>query len=109
MTSIKQIQLRSFWLFLALILIAGFWLGLKFFKHDQNRQSATESYTSLNTSKESCTQCHEEMTGFSSFHDPQLIGCVVCHLGNATTTDKDLSHQDMVVIPGNLSDAEFTF
>ena len=108
MTSSKQNQLRSIWLFLVLILIVGFWLGLKYFNPDQKELLELEEYITLDASEESCTQCHKEMTGFSSFHDPKLIGCVVCHLGNAAATDKDLSHRDMVVIPGNLSDAEFT-
>lgn len=108
MRSVKQIQLKSIWLFLAFIVIAGFWLGLKFFKYPDDPEMNSEEYTSLGTSKESCTQCHQEMNGFSSYHDPAIIGCVVCHLGNAAVSDKDLSHQDMVVIPGNLSDAEFT-
>lgn len=108
MKSVKQIQFRGIWLFLGLILIAGFWLGLKLFKYPEKPGMGSEEYTSLNTSKESCTQCHQEMTGFSAFHDPALIGCVVCHLGNAASSEKELSHKDMVVIPGNLSDAEFT-
>ncbi|MDN3644511.1 hypothetical protein QWY87_17485 [Lutimonas halocynthiae] len=108
MTSIKKNQLRSIWLFLALVLIAGVWFGLKFFQNDQQGLMDSEAYATIEVSKESCTECHVEMTGFSSFHDPKLLGCVVCHLGNPASSDKDLSHQDMVVIPGNLSDAEFT-
>ncbi|MFD1315820.1 hypothetical protein [Namhaeicola litoreus] len=58
--------------------------------------------------KESCLNCHNVMTGFSPFHDPKKIGCASCHLGNIESADKDIAHQNMVLIPGNLSDVENT-
>ena len=54
---------------------------------------------------ESCVNCHSEMTGFSTYHDPKSIGCAACHLGNTQTDDKDKAHQGMILIPGNLSNA----
>ena len=48
------------------------------------------------------------MTGFTSSHDPEKIGCVACHLGNPNTEDKLAAHDKMVLIPGNLSDASMT-
>jgi hypothetical protein len=60
------------------------------------------------TNSESCTSCHENNKGFSKYHDPELIGCASCHLGNTKTLDKDDSHKGMILIPGNLSDAEIT-
>ncbi len=53
-------------------------------------------------------KCHEQYAGFSAYHDPKKIGCVSCHLGNPKSENKELSHKGMVIIPGNLSDAERT-
>lgn len=56
--------------------------------------------------RESCLICHDGMQGFSPAHDPNAIGCVSCHQGNAFSVDKDQSHQGMILIPGNLMDAD---
>jgi len=67
------------------------------------------NYVSIETkADESCLQCHISTKGYSKYHNPELIGCASCHLGNATTLDKDDSHKGMVLIPGNLSDASET-
>jgi len=55
--------------------------------------------------RESCLICHDGMRGFSPSHDPNAIGCVSCHQGNAFSVDKNQSHQGIILIPGNLSDA----
>ncbi len=58
-----------------------------------------------NKSKESCLSCHSGLKGFSKHHDPKLIGCSSCHLGNVYSDQKDIAHQNMIKIPGNLSNA----
>lgn len=58
--------------------------------------------------KESCLTCHSGMTGFTASHNPEKIGCVSCHLGNSNTENKEAAHDNMIVIPGNLSDAALT-
>jgi len=55
-----------------------------------------------------CIECHGEMEGFSSAHSPNVIGCESCHLGNSFTSNKDFAHKRLIIIPGNLSDAERT-
>ena len=55
-----------------------------------------------------CIECHGEMEGFESVHSPEVIGCESCHLGNSFTSNKDFAHKGMIVIPGNISDAEKT-
>lgn len=55
--------------------------------------------------KESCLACHAEMSGFSSAHDPQAIGCFSCHLGRPFSADKDIAHKGMIRVPGNLETA----
>jgi hypothetical protein len=70
-----------------------------------------ENYTEISvkgTNSESCLQCHQNTTGYSAYHNPELIGCTSCHLGNKSSLDKDKAHKGMVLIPGNLVDAEKT-
>ena len=55
-----------------------------------------------------CVDCHDEMTGFEESHSPDIVGCNACHLGNPNTTIKSLAHKGMILIPGNLSDANQT-
>ena len=61
-----------------------------------------------NIDEESCLNCHQNTKGYSEYHNPELIGCISCHLGNPNTLDKNDSHKGMVLIPGNLSDAAAT-
>lgn len=58
--------------------------------------------------EESCIECHQNYSGLSGGHDPKIIGCTSCHLGNPITSDKVLSHKNMIKIPGNLSNANLT-
>ena len=69
--------------------------------------NAKSEYVAVGDS-ESCLHCHQNMKGFSSYHNPDLIGCTSCHLGNPKSLDKETSHQGMLLIPGNLSDAKQT-
>ncbi len=52
---------------------------------------------------EGCLACHQGMTGFSPVHNPAVIGCTSCHLGNPFTLDARLAHAGMTLTPGNLS------
>ncbi len=75
-----------------------------------NSIQGTESeYVSLNSiDQESCLQCHVNTKGYSKYHNPDIIGCTSCHLGNKDAIIKEESHEGMVLIPGNLSDAKET-
>ena len=57
---------------------------------------------------ESCLQCHKNTKGYSNYHNPELIGCASCHLGNTKSLKKDDAHRGMILVPGNLSDAKET-
>ncbi len=57
---------------------------------------------------EGCLSCHSNVIGFEESHSPKAIGCYSCHLGNPFTLNKNSAHQDMILIPGNLSDANRT-
>lgn len=61
-----------------------------------------------NKTKETCLECHKAYTGLTGGHDPEKIGCTSCHLGKGKEPDKDKSHQGMIKIPGNLSNAHLT-
>lgn len=74
-------------------------------------------FTPYNTSKqvplimeqrESCLYCHNDVKGFSESHNPMAIGCASCHLGNVFSIEKDLAHNGMIKIPGNLNDVPRT-
>ena len=70
--------------------------------------SDTEYISIENGGIESCLHCHANTKGYSKYHNPETIGCASCHLGNTETINKEDSHQGMILIPGNLSDAKET-
>ena len=100
--------LSRLWPVLVFLLVIGFWLLMKLVYPTNSQEAELSNYSSLGLHQESCFECHESITGLSQFHNPQSIGCVACHLGNPETLDKEASHTDMVVIPGNLNDAKQT-
>lgn len=63
---------------------------------------------SNNQVKESCFECHNQNIGFSTYHNPKLIGCTSCHLGNKNQFEKEKAHHGMILVPGNMKDAEKT-
>ncbi len=56
----------------------------------------------------SCVSCHIDMKGFSPSHIPSKVSCDDCHLGNSNSFDKYEAHGNMVLVPGNLSNASKT-
>ncbi len=77
-----------------------------FFKTDNYYENGNQKAEVSLT--ESCIQCHSNTKGYSLYHNPELIGCASCHLGNTISLNKDEAHKGMVLIPGNLSDAKET-
>ena len=71
------------------------------------KEISVDSISTL-TEGESCLQCHQNTKGFSNYHNPEEIGCTSCHLGNGISLIKDEAHRNMVLVPGNLSDAKET-
>ncbi|MEN8187103.1 MAG: hypothetical protein ABFR05_08250 [Bacteroidota bacterium] len=104
----KKLSGKEFVTILILLLILFGFAVLKFVDFEPSESGESQIYTSVKTDKETCFNCHTENTGFSKYHDPENIGCVSCHLGDPKATDKDLSHKNMVLIPGNLADADAT-
>lgn len=54
---------------------------------------------------EGCVSCHKGMQGFSESHKPEYIGCYSCHGGDPLSLNKSQAHKKMVLIPGNLTNA----
>ncbi|MEN8123777.1 MAG: hypothetical protein ABFR32_01505 [Bacteroidota bacterium] len=90
------------------ILIIGIFIILRLIDFNADQKTGDQIYSSIHNNKESCLNCHIQNTGFSEFHNPEVIGCVSCHLGNPKADKIEEAHKDMVLIPGNLSDADET-
>ena len=91
-----------------LIVIAILFFWIKNFTSFYTSKTDLEYVNVEVPADESCLQCHVNTKGYSKYHNPELIGCTSCHLGDATSLEKDGSHKGMVLIPGNLSDATET-
>ena len=101
----KQLNFRNLLVALVFLLaLAAYWMGAVV---RDNRIAAMQPKVMLGE-KETCMDCHSDMQGFSPFHDPRVIGCSSCHLGNPREREEKRSHKGMVLIPGNLSDVNQT-
>ena len=108
MKHLVQSLLKKGWPAMVLILVLSLWLGMRYFGVDHERARFPETFENRASSEESCFSCHSGIKGFSRFHSPELIGCVSCHLGDPGAFEKMEAHKNMVLIPGNLSDAALT-
>lgn len=54
-----------------------------------------------------CLSCHKDEK-LDPAHDPAVIGCTPCHLGNPLAVEKTEAHRDMVLNPGALRHVEKT-
>jgi multisubunit Na+/H+ antiporter MnhB subunit len=61
-----------------------------------------------NQKRESCLLCHASMKGLSESHNPAVMGCVACHKGDPYATGKLMAHRNMILVPGNFSNARQT-
>ena len=93
--------------FVIILVVIGFAM-LLWVDYELPQKVDNNEYSSVKNKEESCLNCHINNVGFSDYHKPENIGCVSCHLGNPKSEDKEISHKNMVLIPGNLSDAEKT-
>jgi hypothetical protein len=55
--------------------------------------------------REGCLLCHNRVTGIEESHNPNKTGCYSCHGGNRLTKDKTKAHKDIILTPGNSSNA----
>lgn len=54
-----------------------------------------------------CLSCHRNEK-LDTAHDPRVIGCSPCHLGDALAIDAEMAHKGMVINPGDLRVVEKT-
>jgi len=87
-----------------LVLFIGILVVLFFYK----KETETSTYQSIAKKQNSCISCHTEMQGFSPAHTPDKISCSTCHLGNSLEFDKEKAHNNILLVPGNLSNASET-
>ena len=90
------------------LLMLALWSFFEMGHATEGRAHRSDAYSQIDAGEESCVQCHTGNSGFSKFHDPDLIGCAVCHLGHPEVDEKKSAHDGMVLIPGNLSNAAQT-
>jgi len=99
---------KKFLPFIIIVLVIIAFITLQWIDFSSYQKVDKLEYSSVEIKKESCLNCHINNSGFSAYHNPKNIGCVACHLGNPKAIEKEASHKDMVLIPGNLSDADKT-
>ncbi len=104
----KKIFKKEWLLFILLSTVFLGFILLKFNVFEINDSVETIEYFAISLEGETCKNCHIQNTGFSQYHNPELIGCASCHLGNPNEESKEESHKGLVLIPGNLSNADAT-
>ena len=103
---INNLKIAGFAIVAALLIVLFFLNNKNYF---QEKFVEGGEYIKIeNIGKESCLNCHAGTKGYSDYHNPELIGCISCHLGNPNTLDKEDSHKGMILIPGNLANAKET-
>lgn len=68
---------------------------------------ADQVYITTSGRIDMCLFCHKEEK-LDPAHDPRVIGCASCHLGDAMAIDKAKAHAGMVINPGDLRVVEQT-
>jgi len=68
---------------------------------------ADQVYMTTSGRIDMCLFCHKDEK-LDPAHDPRVIGCASCHLGDAMALDKTKAHAGMVINPGDLRVVEKT-
>ncbi len=55
---------------------------------------------------EGCLACHGTVSGLGDAHAPATIGCASCHGGDPFTLEATRAHRGLILVPGNLADAQ---
>ncbi len=90
-------------IFLLLLLLA---VGLLIYR-EMTTKRPDHVYITTSGRIDMCLSCHLEEK-LDPAHDPRVIGCASCHLGDALAIDKERGHKDMVLNPGDLRVVEKT-
>lgn len=124
-TAFKRLLLGGSILYLAITLMVLFfrgenwqWRGIKEFSQSNEQILVFDPVNILKEAKvnilpenqkiEGCLVCHSSMTGLTESHNPGVMGCYACHLGDPFTSDKSLAHSKMVKVPGDFSNVRQT-
>jgi len=86
-----------------LILLAVTWL---IFNETRLKRPKQLSLTTAGT-VDMCLSCHQDVK-LDKAHDPAVIGCAPCHLGNPLAITEAAAHKGMVLNPGDLRHVEKT-
>jgi len=70
-------------------------------------KKADQVYITTSGRIDMCLFCHKEER-LDPAHDPRVIGCASCHLGDAMALDKTRAHAGMAINPGDLRVVEKT-
>lgn len=89
---------------LGLAVVVGF-VALVFWEWSLERPD--KLYITSSGSIDMCLACHKDVTVDSS-HDPRVIGCSPCHLGDPLAITEQGAHEGMVLNPGDLRHAALT-
>ncbi len=73
-----------------------------------DKKAQKEEGAIVRSKVEGCLLCHQANFGFSPSHDPKIVGCSGCHLGEIFSSNKEVAHKNMILIPGNISEAKMT-
>lgn len=74
----------------------------------QNEKPEINSEKKILGRLEGCIYCHQNVKGLSGYHRADSIGCYSCHSGNAFSINKDVAHNGIYKVPGNLSNSRHT-
>jgi len=64
-------------------------------------------YVTSSGAVDMCLSCHKDEK-LDPAHDPKVIGCASCHLGQQLAVTKEEAHKGIVINPGDLRHAEKT-
>ncbi|MBU1140653.1 MAG: amino acid ABC transporter substrate-binding protein, partial [Proteobacteria bacterium] len=87
---------------LLLLIIVGLLIG-----REMMTKRPDQVYLTTSGRIDMCLFCHQEEK-LDPAHDPRVIGCASCHLGDGLALDKDQAHKGMVINPGDLRVVEKT-
>jgi hypothetical protein len=88
---------------LILILASCTWLVVRETRLKRPRQL----YTTTAGAVDMCLSCHMDIK-LDAAHDPAVLGCAPCHLGNPLAVTEKEAHKGMVLNPGDLRHVEKT-
>ena len=72
------------------------------------KETDKRHFSTILGQEESCMGCHGDMTGFAPSHNPEVLGCSPCHGGDPHQKEKEYAHENMLLVPGNLSNVDQT-